>query len=145
MDAHEGIERLLYHYSTTLDTGDLEGCAALFGEAGIYGLVGGAAARGAQQVLATMRGTIRMYQGAPRTRHLVTNVIIDVGDDLISGSAQSYVQVLHQAPNGPLAPIVSGTYFDRVHCLNNVWQFAERRMLIELVGDVSSHLLTNPL
>lgn len=145
MDAREGIERLLYRYSTTLDRGDLESCAALFGGAGLYGLVGGAAASGAQQVLATMHSTIRMYSGVPRTRHLVTNVIINVGEDLISGSAESYVQVLHQALGGRLAPVVAGTYFDRVHLVSGEWQFAERRMQIELVGDVSTHLLTNPL
>jgi 3-phenylpropionate/cinnamic acid dioxygenase small subunit len=145
MEAREGIERLLFTYSATIDRGDLEATAALFGEAGLYGLVGSGAAAGARQVLATMRGSIRMYDGVPRTRHVVTNVIIDVDSDQSSGAAQSYIQVLHQPPDGVLRPIVAGTYFDRVHLVGDHWQFAERRMHIELTGDLTTHLAAGAL
>jgi 3-phenylpropionate/cinnamic acid dioxygenase small subunit len=144
MNPREGIERLLYAYSDTLDRGDFEATAALFGDAGLYGLVGSGAARGAHQVLATMRGSVRTYDGVPRTRHVVTNVVIDVDSDQTSGNARSYVTVMHQAPQHPLAPVVAGTYFDRVHIVDGAWQFAERRMHIELVGDTSTHLNTSP-
>lgn len=135
-----GIERLLYDYCHGIDTGDFEATAALFGTAGLYGLVGAGAARGAPQVLASMRASIRTYDGVPRTRHVVTNVVIDVDDDGLSGTARSYVQVLHQAPGGSLGPIVAGTYLDRAHCVDGAWQFAERRMQLELIGDLSTHL-----
>ncbi len=143
MDPREGIERLLYAYSDTIDRGDFESTAKLFGTEGLYGLVGAGAAKGAEQVLATFRSTVRTYDGVPRTRHVVTNVVIDV-DDETTGRARSYVSVMHQAPGGPLAPIVAGTYHDRVHCVNGDWLFAERRMIIELVGDLSTHLKSNP-
>ena len=142
--AREGIERLLYAYSDTIDRGQLEATAALFGTDGLYGLVGAGAAKGAQQVLHTFRSNVQLYDGVPRTRHVVTNVVIDVDADGMSGTARSYVQVLHQAPGCALAPVVAGTYHDRVHLVEGEWQFAERRMIIELVGDMSTHLKQNP-
>ena len=38
-----------------------------------------------------------------------------------------------------------GTYIDRVHVVDGVWQFAERRMHIELVGDMTTHLTRGKL
>ncbi len=142
--AREGIERLLFAYSDTIDRGQLEATAALFGSDGLYGLVDAGAAKGAEQVLHTFRSNVQLYDSVPRTRHVVTNVVIDVDENETSGTARSYVQVLHQAPGHPLAPIVAGTYHDRVHLVDGEWQFAERRMIIELVGDMSTHLKQNP-
>ena len=144
MNPREGIERLLYAYSDTIDRGDFEATAAMFGDEGLYGLVGSGAAQGAVQILATLRGSVQVYDGVPRTRHIVTNVVIDVDDGAVTGRARSYVQVVHQAPDGPLAPIVAGTYHDHVHVVDGVWQFAERRMHIELTGNLSTHLNTSP-
>jgi 3-phenylpropionate/cinnamic acid dioxygenase small subunit len=85
-----------------------------------------------------------MYDGVPRTRHIVTNIVIDLNDDQITAQCRSYVQVLHQAPGGVLGPVAAGTYIDRVYLTNGSWKFAERRMLLELIGDMSTHLLQNP-
>lgn len=140
MKARRAIERLLYDYCFGIDSGDFAGTAELFGEDGLYGLVGGAAARGSAQVLGMLRSSVRTYDGVPRTRHIVTNVCINVDDHAAKGTARSYVQVVHQAPGGPVGPIVVGTYLDTVHCLNGRWMFAERRMHLELVGDLRTHL-----
>ena len=140
MDSREAIQRLLYAYSDTIDRGDFEATALLFGDDGLYGMVGSAAAQGAQQVLATFQRSVRLYDGVPRTRHIVTNVVIDVEPGATSGTARSYVNVLHQPPDSPLIPIAAGTYHDRVHLVDGQWLFAERRMHIELVGDMTTHL-----
>ena len=144
MTPREGIERLLFAYSDTIDRGDFEATAQLFGAEGLYGLVGSRAAKGSEQVLATFQGTVRVYDGVPRTRHVVTNIVIDVDDNQTSGRVRSYVNVMHQPPGGPLAPIAAGTYHDHVHLVDGEWQFAERRMHIELVGDMSTHLNNSP-
>lgn len=145
MDSREAIERLLYAYSDTIDRGDFEATAQLFGDDGLYGMLGSGAAQGAQQVLATFQRSVRLYDGVPRTRHIVTNVIIDVEPGAITGTAQSYVHVMHQPPGMPLVPIAAGTYHDRVHLVNGDWRFAERRMHIELVGDMTTHLTRGKL
>ena len=140
----EGIERLLFAYSDGLDRGDLVATSELFGTDGLYGQVDGPAVRGASQVLAAMKHSVHLYDGVPRTRHIVTNIVIDVNDDQITAQCRSYVQVLHQPPGGALGPVAAGTYFDHVQLTNGTWKFAERRMLIDLIGDMSTHLLHNP-
>ena len=140
MKARRAIERLLFDYCFGIDTGDFAVTAALFGDDGLYGLVGGPAARGSAQVLGMMQASVRTYDGVPRTRHVVTNVCIDVDDDGDHASVRSYVQVVHQPPGGAVGPIVVGTYLDRVHVVDDRWLFAERRMHLELVGDLRTHL-----
>ena len=142
MEPREAMERVLFEYCDGIDRGDFARTAALFGTDGIYGLVDArSVARGSEQVLAQFLGSVRTYDGVPRTRHVVTNVVIDVADDQVSGTARSYVQVLHQPPGGgPIGPIVVGSYYDRLHIVDDAWQFAERRMHLELVGDLSTHL-----
>ncbi len=143
-DAREAIERLLFAYCDGIDRGNLAATAELFGIDGLYGQIDGPAACGAAQVLAAMQRSVRMYDGVPRTRHIVTNIVIDINDDQISAQSRSYVQVLHQAPGGELGPIAVGTYIDRVHLSGGSWKFAERRMMLELIGDMGTHLLFNP-
>lgn len=140
MDARQGIERLLMAYCWGIDTGDFESTAALFGDDGQYGLVGAGAARGSAQVLGMFQASVRTYDGVPRTRHVITNIVIEVGDGATTGSVRCYVQVIHQPPGEEIRPIVVGTYLDRVHLVGDQWQFAERRMHLELVGDLTSHL-----
>lgn len=149
MKERRAIERLLYDYCFGIDSGDFGLTASLFGDDGQYGLVGGPSARGAAQILGMLQASVRTYDGVPRTRHVVTNVCIDRadghadgddGDDGDHATVRSYVQVVHQAPEGPLGPIVVGTYFDRVHRVGRRWLFAERRMHLELVGDLHTHL-----
>ena len=144
MKARRAIERLLYDYCFGIDTGDFAFTAGLFGEDGQYGLVGGPSARGSAQVLGMLQASVRRYDGVPRTRHIVTNVCIDMEDkpDTDDGLAtvRSYIQVVHQPPDGAVRSIVVGTYFDRVHRVDDRWLFAERRMQLELVGDLRTHL-----
>lgn len=36
--------------------------------------------------------------------------------------------------------VASGRYRDRFECCDGQWRFAERRVLVDLAGDVSRHL-----
>lgn len=145
-EAHdrEAVTRLLYAYSDGVDSGRFEDVAALFGDSGLYGEVDGPAACGKEQVLAAMRRNVRVYDGVPRTRHVVTNIVVDFETSGTRAQCRSYVQVLHQAPGGAISTIVAGTYHDVVECSGNGWRFVERRMDLELIGNLSTHLNHNP-
>lgn len=144
MSAHHGIATLLHAYCDTIDRGDFVATGELFAPAGAYGIVGRAQAAIGPVAVTLALDNVRLYDGVPRTRHIVTNVDIDLADDHRSAVVRSYVHVLHQPPAGPITTIAAGTYHDRVHLLDGRWRFAERRMHIELVGDMSTHLHRNP-
>ncbi|MGW0632590.1 nuclear transport factor 2 family protein [Streptomyces sp. NPDC002758] len=54
--------------------------------------------------------------------------------------SRSYVTVLQALPDLPLQPIAGGRYHDRFEWRDGQWRFVERRVRINLVGDVSRHL-----
>ena len=145
-DAADAIEALIYTYAERIDLADLEGVGALFargrfseersiGESAEarYALRGEVLAKG-------LRGAIRLYEGNPRTKHLTTNVAVEVDEAAGSGLARSYFVVLQQTPELPLQPIVSGRYRDRFERVDGVWRFAERRVRTDHLGDLSAHL-----
>ncbi len=86
--------------------------------------------------------TTRRYEdGTPRTKHVTTNLIVEVDDEAGTGTCRSYFTVLQAVPALPLQPIVAGRYHDRFVRRGASWRFAERRFFIDLVGDVSQHQL----
>jgi hypothetical protein len=88
-----------------------------------------------------LRDSVVLYEdGTPRTKHLVTNIIVEVDEEAGTAAARSYVTALQALPDLPLQPIVSGRYHDRFERRDGRWRFVERRVHIDLVGDVSCHL-----
>jgi hypothetical protein len=79
--------------------------------------------------------------GTPRTRHVTTNAIIEVDEGAGTGSARSYYTVFQQTDELALQPIICGRYHDTFHRLGGVWWFDKRIMFVDLVGDLSRHLL----
>ncbi len=86
--------------------------------------------------------TRRYPDGTPRTKHVTTNLIVEVDEGSGTATCRSYFTVLQQAPALPLQPVIAGRYHDRFLREDGEWHFAERRFLIDLVGDLSQHLLS---
>jgi hypothetical protein len=138
--SHEQIEHLMCEYSERVDTGDLEGVADLLEEAG-FGTESDPLLRGRDLILKVYRKTVRIYEnGTPHTKHLLTNVDIEVDEDAGTASARSYWTVL-QAVSGRIFPILSGRYRDRFERRDGKWIFTERRIISDLFGDMSNHML----
>jgi 3-phenylpropionate/cinnamic acid dioxygenase small subunit len=78
--------------------------------------------------------------GTPRTKHLTTNVAIEVDEGAGTAVSRSYFTALQQTPGFALQAIVSGRYNDRFERRDGQWRFVERRVQSDLVGDVSRHL-----
>lgn len=142
MEDSRHIENLIYLYAERIDHGDLEGIAELFRDAEIYSPAHDVTRTGYDEVLEMYRLSCRLHDtGTPLTRHLTTNVIIDVDDDGLSASARSYYTVIQATDSLPLQPIISGRYRDLFRKRENRWQFARREMIVDLLGDCSEHLL----
>ena len=138
-DDVEAIRALVHVYAELLDGGDLDGVAALFSDA-TWGSPGrGAPLRGAEQVRRGYAGVI-LYDGTPCTKHVITNVTIEVADDGATATARSYFTVLQARPDFPLQPIIAGRYEDRFEHVAGRWRFADRQIIPELIGDLSRHM-----
>jgi hypothetical protein len=94
---------------------------------------------GSAQVQAFCEQTRIYPDGTPRTKHVITNVIIDVDED--RARAQSYGTVLQQTDVFPLQPIASGRYVDRFERIEGTWWFVERVLSGFLLGDRSHHIV----
>ena len=136
------IERLIALYAQLVDSGDFDGLAELLADAAI-GTEGTRGALAGREAIAKMfASTVRLYEdGTPRTRHVTTNVIVDLDADGVTASARSYFTVMQATEGFALAPVVVGTYKDRFAILDGNWRFVERRFSVDLVGDVSRHML----
>ncbi len=80
------------------------------------------------------------HDGTPRTKHVTTNVAIEVDEEAGTAVSRAYFTVLQALPGLALQPIVSGRYRDRFERSDGQWRFTERRVRVDLVGDVSRHL-----
>jgi hypothetical protein len=99
--------------------------------------------RGRDAILALyVRGTRRYEDGTPRTKHVTTNLIVDVDDAAGTATCRSYFTVLQAVPGELfLQPVVAGRYRDAFVRDGDGWRFTARHMMVDLVGDLSHHLL----
>ena len=133
------IERLLFRYAKCVDTADWDGLSELFRHARVYiapdeSLTGDAVAK-------LWRSVNRVHpDGTLRTRHVVTNIVVDVADDGEHANVAAYFLVVQATENLPLQPIVAGSYDDTFHKVDGKWAFETMRIDLDLVGNVSEHL-----
>jgi 3-phenylpropionate/cinnamic acid dioxygenase small subunit len=140
-DSARQIENLVYAYAERIDAGDLAGVAELFRNGRIQAAPG-VCFEGADAVRGLYESATRLYDdGTPRTRHVTTNVTVEVDDDAGTGSARSYYTVFQQTDELPLQPIIAGRYHDTFHVVDGQWAFDTREMFVDLTGDLSHHLL----
>lgn len=136
----QAIRNLLFDYAARMDAGDLSGVAALFAEA-TYVSGDGPPLRGAAPVERVNRMLVILYEdGTPRTKHLTTNVRLEVDAAAGRAEARSLFTVLQQAPGRPIEPIVAGRYEDAFARGPEGWRFAARRIHVDMAGDLSRHL-----
>jgi ketosteroid isomerase-like protein len=143
-DSYQAIKNLIYTYADRIDAGDYEGLAQLFAHAVITADAMDEPVQGADAVLAMYTASTRKYAdtGTPKTKHVTTNIIIDLDESGDRATVKSYYTVM-QAVQGSLAlqPVISGRYRDEFERVDGVWRFATRKMYVDLVGDLSQHLL----
>ncbi|MCG7592956.1 nuclear transport factor 2 family protein [Mycobacterium sp. PSTR-4-N] len=133
------ITELLYRYAELIDAGDFDGVGQLLGRGNFMGVAG------SEPIAALFAATTRRFPdrgNTPRTRHLVLNPIVDVSGD--TAAARSTFCVVQQTDTVALQPIVVGRYADTFARDGHGWYFTERTVDVEMIGDVSDHLLMNP-
>jgi 3-phenylpropionate/cinnamic acid dioxygenase small subunit len=136
IDDRDAIAALVYAYAERLDAADFDGVADLFAAATFSG-PGGRAHRGAAAVR-RMYDRVILYAGSPRTKHVITNLLVDIDAD--GASSRCAFAVLHNvAPNAPITVVLAGRYEDRFVRDAGQWRFAARRVYVDATGDLAAH------
>jgi len=149
MDSYREIEHLIYRYAELIDSGDLNSMADLFSHAELVGPDGKLMAKGTEEFLGLQRRAVNINPktGNPQTKHITTNVIIEVDETIHKATARSYFTVLQATDGFALQPIIVGRYHDKFERVDGQWRFQQRQSIPDLIGDLSQHLLfdLNPL
>jgi len=137
--SHRAIENLIATYAELVDGGDFAGVGVLLADATFTG--GAGSVSGPDAIEKMLRDNVIIYEdGTPRTKHVTTNVAIELDEEAGTAVARSYFTALQALPDLALQPIVSGRYHDRFERRDGQWRFVQRRVRTDLVGDVSHHL-----
>ena len=137
--SYRAIERLIATYAELVDDGDFAAVGQLLADATFTGGTG--AVSGGDAIEKLLRDNVIVYEdGTPRTKHITTNLAIEVDEEAGTATSRAYFTALQALPGLALQPIVSGRYHDRFERRDGQWRFLERRVGTDLVGDVSHHL-----
>ena len=139
------IIELLYRYAELIDAGDFDGVGQLLARA-TFGGTGPQGVSGAEAIAKLFAATTRRYPdhgNRPLTRHLVLNPIVELSPGRTATSRSTFC-VVQNTEAVPLQPIVVGRYFDAFSCDDSGWYFTERKVEVQMIGDVSAHLMVDP-
>ena len=141
MSDEQQIANLIYTYAELMDAGDFAGVGDLLDRAAVTFEGFDVVRTGAPVLSALYSATTRRFDdGTPRTKHVTTNVQIEVSGT--TARARSYFTVLQAVPGAlALQPIIAGRYRDAFTEVDETWRFSARHVVVDLMGDLSAHLL----
>ena len=85
---HVSIANLVYRYGELIDAGDYDGIGELLAHAVITADGADVEWSGAEEITNMYTQSTRLYDdGTPRTKHVITNLLIEVDDDAAPGRA----------------------------------------------------------
>ncbi len=132
------ISRLLADYCASYDAGQWHEIARLF-ERGVRYVSDGVGLSGPANINAFLESSIRLYDGVPQPRHVLSNVRIDVSDDRTSAQSESVVIVFQVMPGEAPRILIQAAYHDKFVRSGSSWSFAERRATVDGTGDLSTN------
>jgi 3-phenylpropionate/cinnamic acid dioxygenase small subunit len=139
------ITELLYRYAELIDAGDFDGVGQLLARSTFGGPASGSVS-GAENIAKLFAMTTRRYPehgNTPRTRHLVLNPVVEFSGDGTAATRSTFC-VMQDTETVSIQPIVVGRYYDAFARDDEGWYFTERKVDIQMIGDVSAHLMVDP-
>lgn len=144
LPAHVQVANLVARYAEAMDLGDFDAVADLFADGVVTTEQNKRGWAGRDAVLGLYTAVTRRYldDGTPHTKHLTSNLILDVDEEAGTASARSYYCVLQAvSPDFPLQPIIAGRYHDAFVRAGGGWRFASRHIFTDQAGVLGHHLL----
>jgi 3-phenylpropionate/cinnamic acid dioxygenase small subunit len=139
------ITELLYRYAELIDAGDFDGVGRLLARSTFGGPASGSVS-GADNIAKLFAMTTRRYPehgNTPRTRHLVLNPVVELSSGGTAATRSTFC-VIQDTETVSIQPIVVGRYYDAFARDDQGWYFTERKVDIQMIGDVSAHLMVDP-
>jgi 3-phenylpropionate/cinnamic acid dioxygenase small subunit len=142
-DDRDAVRNLLGRYCEIVDGADWRALGELFADAALCDERGEPFARGADEVSAFFARNMLLYDGSPRTKHLVLNTVFEQQGENAIVARSSYV-VFQGLEGAPPMPIAVGWYGDTFRGSDGTWAFVERRYGLDFAGDLSTHFTWGP-
>ncbi len=136
IEIERACERLVYAYSRALDVGDMSAAADFFAENGSM-----SRPMAPDQVIQgreTIRASLLTRPKTLLTKHLATNIVIDVEGHESAHGISYLTMIATTPPQGAQPPFVSqgpiyfGQFVDRFVREKGEWKFLERRGSIQM-------------
>jgi hypothetical protein len=140
MDDVLAITKVVCSYAEMLDAGDFDGLHRLFARTAVYAPGAAEPLEGPDAIRWLVVDAVHLYDGVPSTKHLVTNLIVEIDGAGTSATARSYYTALQARPELPLQPIIAGRWHDRLEKDGDQWWLVERVIYADLFGDLSHHI-----
>ena len=143
MRRRPSITNLIYTYAERIDAGDFTGVGELFDHATLTFEGFGDAVRGEEAIAALYTRTTRRYEdGTPRTKHVITNVMVEVDGGGTTARSRSYFTVLQAVPGHlALQPVIAGRYRHASRSPGAAGPSLDMHIIIDLVGELGHHML----
>ena len=133
MDSEKEILHLMNEYCFAIDSGDLATFGRLFAHAQWI-------AEGKKPGKESANNLIIYSDGTPRTKHMMSNIDLEIDEINARAVAHCYVTVWQQTDDFLLQAIFAGDYFDEFEQVEGKWRFSKRELRHSLIGDMSAHL-----
>ncbi len=105
--SYRAIEGLIATYAELVDDGDFAAVARLL--AGATLVAGAGSVTDPDAIEKLLRGNVIVHgDGTPRTKHVTTNLAIEIDEDAGAAASRSYFTALQALPDLALQPIVRG-------------------------------------
>ena len=137
ISAERQVLNLIAAYAERLDARDIEGVADLFEHATIS-TDGGGEIRGRAGVMQMFASRASDDAAGPpsvrrrQTKHVTTNVILEIDDGERTARARSVYVVIAENDDGELRIMTAGRYHDEFELIDGQWRFSARRYIQDL-------------
>jgi hypothetical protein len=141
---YEQIRALTYEYTFRLDRGDFAGVSELLAAATLRMAARGmdsSELRGRDEIERFYAGQVVTYDGDPRTRHIISNHVVELAEGGESAKGRSYFTVLQAAPKQPIQTVVCGRYADAFVRDGSEWRFDEKVIEVDYLTAIGDHFV----
>jgi len=133
LEAKDEIRELMAAYAMAMDACHFADVGACFAPDAEW-ITNYGAARGPAEIANFIAGIVPVKGEGPQRKHYITNIIIKLDGN--RAEARSDYLVVRESEGG-LMPVMGGTSMDDFAKRDAVWQFARKRLVHDIVGDMA--------